>query len=140
MADNKQAVRAIEAAWSSNRLDDLDECFSTGFVTHASAPGLPPGLEGAKLAHQFSMKAMPDRQVEIVDLIGDGDKVVVRTRTTGTNTGGFEWLHVGPNGRKVDVESWAIYRFEDGKAAEMWGLNDVFGLAMQLGAMEHAPA
>jgi predicted ester cyclase len=137
---NKQVVAAIEAAWNGNRLDELDGHFAAGFVTHAQAPGLPPGLEGAKLAHQFSMKAMPDRKVEVLDLIGEGDRVLVRTRMTGTNTGGFEWLHVGPNGRAVDVESWAIYRLQDGQVAEAWGINDVFALAMQLGAMEHAPA
>ena len=89
MATNKDIVRAIEEAWDRNDTAALDGHFSPDFDNaHSGAPGLPVGLAGAKMAHGAAMVSFPDRRVEIVDLIAEGDRVFVRTRITGTNTGG----------------------------------------------------
>jgi predicted ester cyclase len=138
--DNAASVRSIEEAWDSGRLDDLDQYFADDFDNSRSGvPGLPGGLAGAKMAHQGVMQSFPDRNVEILDLFGDGDRVFIRTRVTGTNQGGFQAFGVGPNGNPFDIESWSVYRFEDGKAVEHWGMNDALTLGMQLGAFP-APA
>jgi predicted ester cyclase len=138
--DNAASVRSIEEAWDSGRLDDLDQYFAGDFDNSRSGiPGLPGGLAGAKMAHQGVMQSFPDRNVEILDLFGDGDRVFIRTRVTGTNQGGFQAFGVGPNGNPFDIESWSVYRFEDGKAVEHWGMNDALTLGMQLGAFP-APA
>jgi len=136
MASNAEVVRAIEAAWADNRLDDLDQHFAAGFDNAQSAtPGLPPGLEGSKMAHQGVMQSFPDRKIVILDLVEGGDRVFVRQRVTGTNTGGFPPFGVGPNGNPFDIEAWGVYRLEDGKVVEHWGINDAFTLGMQLGAI-----
>src|SRR5205814_2131477 len=113
---NKEVVRKIEEAWNAQRMDELDQYFDREFNNKQSGvPGLPAGLEGSKLAHQSSMKTFPDRKIEILELLGDGDKVFMRARLTGTNTGGFPLMGVGPNGRPIDIESWSVYRLKDGK-------------------------
>ena len=87
---NTEVIRAIEEAWGSNRLDDLDQHFAPGFDNSRSGtPGLPAGLAGAKRAHQGVMQSFPDRTQEILDVIADGDRVFVRSRVRGTNQGGF---------------------------------------------------
>ena len=86
---NKSVIHQIEEAWNSNELDKLDAFFAPGFVQHSGFPGAIPTLETAKQAHQMSMAAMPDRTAKIQEVISDDDKVVVRMRVTGTNTGGF---------------------------------------------------
>jgi predicted ester cyclase len=137
---NAASVRSIEEAWDTGRLDDLDHYFADDFDNSRSGiPGLPGGLAGAKMAHQGVMQSFPDRNVEILDVFGDGDRVFIRTRVTGTNQGGFQAFGVGPNGNPFDIESWSVYRFEDGKAVEHWGMNDALTLGMQLGAFP-APA
>jgi predicted ester cyclase len=137
---NAASVRSIEEAWDTGRLDDLDQYFADDFDNSRSGiPGLPGGLAGAKMAHQGVMQSFPDRNVEILDVFGDGDRVFIRTRVTGTNQGGFQAFGVGPNGNPFDIESWSVYRFEDGKAVEHWGMNDALTLGMQLGAFP-APA
>ena len=137
---NKDVVRKIEAAWNGQRLDELDQYFAPDFNNRQSAvPGLPPGLEGSKMAHQASMQTFPDRKIEILDMVAEGDKVFLRARVTGSNTGGFPPMGVGPNGRQIDIESWSVYRLKDDKVVEHVGLNDAFTLAMQLGAIP-APA
>jgi predicted ester cyclase len=136
MTTNVDVVRAIEAAWDEGRLDDLDRYFAPGFDNAQSGTqGLPPGLEGSKLAHQAVMRSFPDRKVEILSLVDGGDRVFVRNRVTGTNTGGFPPFGVGPNGNPFDIEAWGVYRLVDGKVVEHWGMNDAFSLGIQLGAI-----
>jgi predicted ester cyclase len=133
--ENEAVVRAIEGAWDNNKLDELDQYFAPDFDNSKSAAlGLPVGLAGAKMAHQSSMQSFPDRRIEILDLIAEGDRVFVRNRVTGTNQGGFPAFQVPANGRPIDIESWSVYRLRDGKVVEHWGLNDALMLLMQLGA------
>ena len=133
--DNAGVVRAVEEAWDQGKLNDLDQHFAEDFDNSRSAvPGLRPGLEGAKMAHQGVMQSFPDRKVEIVDVISEGDRVFVRTRVTGTNQGGFPLLGVPANGNPIQIEAASVYRLRDGKIVEHWGMNDGLMLAMQLGA------
>jgi predicted ester cyclase len=133
---NKDVVRHVEEAWGTNDLDALDQYFAPDFDNSQSAmPGVPAGLEGAKMAHAMSMFSFPDRRTEIVDLIAEGDTVVVRIRMTGTNQGGFPAFAVAANGNPVDIQYVGIYRLRDGKIVQHWGLNDVMSLLMQLGAI-----
>jgi predicted ester cyclase len=132
---NKEVVRRIEEAWDRQNLDALDQHFGPNFSSHAGVPGLPPGLKGAKLAHGMAMQSFPDRKMRIQHIVADGDKVVVWTRMTGTNQGGVQWIGAPANGKPVDIESVSVYRFENGKAVEHWGLNDVATLMMQTGVI-----
>src|SRR5947199_9025005 len=117
--DNNDVVRAVEEAWDGQDLDALDQYFAPEFDNSASAvPGLPPGLAGAKMAHQGVMQSFPDRKVEIVDLLSDGDSVFVRTRVTGTNQGGFPLLGVPANGNPIQIEAASVYRLRDAKIVE----------------------
>ena len=102
-------------------------------------PGMPAGREGAKAAHQMSMASFPDRRMTIEDVVGDGDRVAVRTTMRGTNTGGVPWLSVPANGRRVEIESISIYRVANDRVIEHWGQNDVGRLMMQLGAASPTP-
>jgi len=134
--ENKRIVRLVEEAWDGQKLGELDQYFSPKFDNSATAvPGMPPGLEGAKMAHQASMASFPDRRVRIEDIIADGDQVVVRIRMTGTNKGGLAWLGVPANGNKVDFQAISVYRLAGGKIVEHHAQNDVMTLMQQLGAM-----
>ncbi len=135
--DNKEVVRAVEEAWDGQDLDALDQYFAPEFDNSTSAvPGLPPGLAGAKMAHQGAMQSFPDRKVNIEEIVGDGDTVAIRTRITGTNDGGFPLFNVPANGAKIDFPAVGIYRLRDGKIVGHWGLNDALTLMMQLGAIQ----
>ena len=137
MADNKQVVRSIEEAWDRTDLDALDQYFAPDFDNAQSAtPGLPPGLAGSKTSHMGVMAAFPDRRVTILDLVGDGDQVVVRSRVTGTNTGGAPFLGAPePNGAKIDFEMWSLYELRDGRVVAHSGINDGLKGMMQVGSL-----
>lgn len=135
--DNKKTVQMIEEAWNRGDLGALDQHFAPNFDNSASAiPGLPIGLETAKQVHGMAMTSFPDRKTEVVELIGDGDKVMSRVRTTGTNKGGFPMYGAPANDAKVDFEMISVYTFDKkGKVISHRGLNDAYLLGIQLGAI-----
>jgi predicted ester cyclase len=100
---------------------------------------MPADLGMAKKAHAMVMEAFPDRNVELLDVIAEGDRVSIRTRVTGTNSGGAFWFGAPANDRSIDFESWALYRLEDGKVTESWGLNDGMAALIQLGTWAPPP-
>jgi len=138
-AKNKTVVSAIEKAWSTGNLPGLDKHFAPEYENHAAIPGMPTDLGTAKMAHDMAMQAFPDRNVELLDIVAEGDRVAIRTRVTGTNTGGAFWFGAPANDRPIDFESWAMYRLEDGKVTESWGLNDGMSAMIQLGTWEPPP-
>jgi predicted ester cyclase len=100
---------------------------------------MPATFDTFKMAHNMSMAAMPDRKVEILDTLAEGDKVVVRCLMTGTNTGGFPAFGAGPNGGKIEVEWISIYRLEGNKIAEHWAVLDYMAILTQIGAWAPPP-
>jgi steroid delta-isomerase-like uncharacterized protein len=132
---NKNVIRQIEEAWNANQLDMLDQYFAPNFVQHSAMPGSTPSLATAKQAHQAGMQGFPDRKTSIEDIVADGDKVAVRIRLTGTNTGGLPFIGVPANGKPVDVQYISIYTLQDGKVTEHRAVMDIMGLMQQLGAI-----
>ena len=131
--ENKATVRKYREAHNKNNLGALDAIVAKDLISHSALPGLPPGLEGGKMAHQAFLAAFPDTQTTTQDLIAEGDKAVERYSAHGTNTGAF--MGMPATGKKYSIESIVIYRFANGKIVEMWGLNDTQGLMTQLGMM-----
>ncbi len=135
--DPVDVVRTIEGIWNDGKLDELDDYFAPNFNNSASGVSmLPPGLEGAKMAHQMSMQAFPDRRTEIIDIFGSGDKVCVEVRCTGTNEGGVPWLGAPANGAKVDFRWMSVYEVKDGQITKHTGVIDTLTLLMQLGVVQ----
>jgi len=76
--------------------------------------------------------------MEAQDIIFSGDKVVSRTRATGTHRS--EFMGMPATGKAVDVQLIDIIRFgDDGLAHEHWGVFDALKMMQQLGAIPEAP-
>lgn len=90
-----------------------DVNFASNFVDHGAdvPPGTPPGPAGAKQYVGGAYKRFPDIQVQIEDLIAEGDKVVVRNHWTGTDA---------KNGQRIEFRGIVIWRIENRKIAERW--------------------
>jgi predicted ester cyclase len=67
------------------------------------------------------------------DTVVEGDKVLVRWRSTGTHEG--ELMGIPPTGRRVTMTGFDLFRIEGGKIAEMWQEADRLGLLQQLGVI-----
>jgi predicted SnoaL-like aldol condensation-catalyzing enzyme len=83
---------------------------SGDFLDHDEAGGPVVGPEPAKKMMDELYKFMPDIHVSIVDIIADGDKVMVRNIWSGT----------GPQGHKIQFKGFVLWKLKDGKIIERW--------------------
>jgi steroid delta-isomerase-like uncharacterized protein len=82
--------------------------------------------------------AIPDRHDEIVELLGEGDTVVVQYQIQGTHQGNF--YGIPATGKSLDVEAVAIFTLADGKIKDGWFMSDEVRLLNQLGTIMPARA
>lgn len=76
--------------------------------------------------------AFPDFDMEIVELIAEGQKVVGHFRCSGTHEG--EWLGVPATGRRFHrVDEIYIFEINDGKIVSAQGVEDNLSRMRQLG-------
>ena len=110
----KEFVRNhFEEFVNRKNLDIADRNFAPEFVDHGSdvPPGMPPGPAGAKQYVGGAYKKFPDIHVEILDLIAEDDKVVVRNHWTGTEAA---------SGTKYEFSGIVIWRIAHGQLVERW--------------------
>jgi predicted ester cyclase len=119
-ADPKTIVRRlIEEVMNDGRLDVIDELYT---------PQMAPGAR--RWITPFR-QSFPDVQMEIVELIAEGEKVVGRFRCSATHLG--PWRGQAPTGRRFErVDEVYIFRVRDGRIAEAWGIEDTASRERQL--------
>jgi len=123
---------------SAGDIEGFGDLVSDDFVEHEETPGLESTKEGVKQFFHMYRAAFPDLRMEAQDIISSGDKVVSRTRATGTHQS--EFMGMPATGKTVDVELIDIIRFgDDGLAHEHWGVFDALKMMQQLGAIPEAP-
>ena len=127
---NRDVVKKYHEVWSNGQVNELDKILAPDFVCHFIDGIEWKGIEGANSSITSHRKSFPDWNEEIVDMISEGDKVVTRFKSTGTQLGAFNGLD--PIGKKVTIYETAIYRIANGKIAEQWGFPDAISLNHQL--------
>ena len=135
MTDAVGVVRRLEEAWASFDHDTVRELWDPRFAEHAQHLGNPGDLDAAITANEGVRMAFPDVARTVEDIFGEGDKVVVRVRMQGTNSGGLPWFGIPANDRSVDVQWISEYQVRDGKVVAHWAQMDLPTMMMQLGAM-----
>ena len=75
--------------------------------------------------------AMPDMNISIRDIIGEGDRVMAQFNLVGTHKGNF--LGIPATGKKIEMGGMLACRFVGGKFAELWVFTDRLGMMQQLG-------
>ena len=108
-----------------------DELMTNDYVLRNPQVGSEhKGVEGNKEYYTGRKLMSSDSEFTIDEMIGEGDTVVITGALTGTNDG--ELLGKKPTGKKFSRIYVGIYRFKDGKIAEGWSLQDLFGFFRQL--------
>ena len=132
MADYKEmANRWYGEVVSGGKTELIDELCAPDFVDHDPLPGTSADLAGIKEFVAQIRAAFPDLQVTVDDLIGEGDRLAVRSTMRGTHEGDF--MGIPASGKKVEVSNYDFVRFENDQAAEHWGVIDSAALMEQLG-------
>ncbi|KAF5671973.1 hypothetical protein FCIRC_8546 [Fusarium circinatum] len=78
--------------------------------------------------------AFPDIRWSVEQVITEGDTVVLRSKTRGTQTGPF--MGFPPSGKSFEIVGMNLFTFSEGKIIEEQGLPDLFGILVQIGAVK----
>ncbi|MBO0884526.1 MAG: ester cyclase [Mycobacterium sp.] len=110
----------------------IDEVFAPDARIQTPLPVQAAGAQAVKEVFVALHRAFPDLHIEVEDVIAEGDKVVSRQTVTGTHHGG-EYMGLPPTGKSISYNEVFIFRFDDGRIAETWGVVDVLAQMRQLG-------
>jgi steroid delta-isomerase-like uncharacterized protein len=132
--DNTHNVEVYRRVFDAvNRGDEaaLDDLLTEGVLDNNPIPGQEPGVAGFKQWMRYVRTAFPDVRVTVEDTLSQGDRVAGRVTWRGTHEGPL--AGVAASGKPVQFTAIHIVRFEDGKAAEWWGVADLLGALQQIG-------
>jgi steroid delta-isomerase-like uncharacterized protein len=123
--------RAIEV-FNTGDMSVVDEITAEGAVGHDPAnPEEAVGPEGAKAVVKMYRDGFSDLNLRVEHQISDGDFVVTRWTSSGTNDGSLGGLP--PTGKSITGSGILIDKIVDGKVVESWSQWDNMGLMQQLG-------
>jgi predicted ester cyclase len=133
------ALRLIEV-FNGRRLELLEGVLHPEFRGRgisAFAPDKPEVGPGARRKlYEMFLQAIPDARGEVLDVVAEGDKVVLVDRFSGTHRGEF----FGRPGTGDHIEWMAIhiYTIRDGKVIEDVYMRDELAIMHQLGLVPSA--
>ncbi|MEV2251859.1 ester cyclase [Streptomyces sp. NPDC050147] len=127
----------LNSAVNSGDLDvisrTIDEVVAPDVLFHAPVPLGATGAEALKRVWEVLLRAFPDLHVAVEETVVEGGKVAAMNTVTGTHRG--EYQGMAPTGKTVRYNEIFIFRFVDGRIAEIRGVVDVLGQLRQLGAV-----
>ncbi|MDE1176588.1 MAG: ester cyclase [Edaphobacter sp.] len=139
LADNREmAQRFIYECWNIGKMETLWDMVAADCCLHDTAfPDAVTG-PGSLARHICSCRnGFPDMEFTIEDTIAERNEVVLHWSATGTHTG--DYFGMKPTGKCAAITGSSIFRFEDGRIAEMWADWNAMYLLMQLGLMPQPP-
>lgn len=131
--NQKEIIRQAFDALNSRDRDRFRESHAEDVLLHEYNEEMR-GID-AIVEHEWSnFEAFPDMEYAIEDIFAEGNRVAVRHTATGTHQGEFQGIE--PAGAEVEIPVMMMFRFEDGKVAEVWLYPDRLGMLQQLGAVK----
>jgi len=131
---NKEVILKLHHVWNSGSYELIPDVYADKFIAHwPKGWGINDshGHDGVAKAIKRIRTAYPDWHEEVADMIIEGDRVVTRYMSSGTNSGKFDNLPA--TGKKIEFTEISIYRIHDNKVIEQWCLGDDIHLSKQLG-------
>lgn len=130
--DNKAVVsRYYDEVLNQRRVNVLDEIAAEDYVEHDPFPGQGNGRADLKARVTGFHNAFKPLRFKVEDVIGEGDKVVVRWTNSGTDSGGF--MGIPPTGKQFGIAGIDIHIVRDGRLTEHWHVVDLLRQMQQLG-------
>jgi predicted ester cyclase len=120
------AGRWFTDGWTGD-LAMADRIFSDELRTN----GVHVGVAGPVTRIRDRLAAFPDLSTRIEDMFASGDKLTVTLMWRGTHTGSYGGI--AATGKTVEVRDTAMWRFRDGKVAEILTIQDQFAILKQIG-------
>lgn len=110
------------------------ELLAEGYVDH-DIPGVGEGGRDQLIDAVLAVRAaFPDIAPALDQVLVDGSFVAVRVQARGRHSG-TPFMGVPPSGREILWREQHVFRCEEGRIAEHWGVFDVHAILVQLGAI-----
>jgi steroid delta-isomerase-like uncharacterized protein len=129
-----QLAIGLMKTWNAHDLDGVETFYALeyeGVDVGAADPQLGP--KGARQAFERYLRAFPDLQFAISDMIVDGNQVVLVWQAHGTHQGTL--MHIPPTYRTIMVWGTSLLTVEDGKIWRARYIWDVAGLLRAIGLL-----
>ena len=107
----KLVIQHFEDFVNNRKAEVIHRNVTPDFYDHDGPGGKPIGVEGDEQMMRRMYELMPDLQITIADILGEGDKVVSRN----------VWHWTDPaSGDRREFHGFVEWRFEGNKIAERW--------------------
>ena len=131
-------IARVLDAWRRRDVSALADFHAEdGIVESPFAGGTTRGREAIAKVYEAFFHAFPDLTMQTDEPLIDGGRVVLVTRLSGTDRGGFMGMHT--TGRFVDFPCVLLFDIENGLIARERRIYDFTGLAVQVGAIKAKP-
>jgi predicted ester cyclase len=126
--------RITEEIWNQADLDRVPLYYTEDF-TSDYAPYASPrhGHEGIRAMVSGAHATFSPYREEILDMLAEGDRVMVRLMIGGKQTG--PWGPIPPSGKELRYQEVVVMTFRDGRIAHQKGLVDNLHALRQLGVV-----
>jgi predicted ester cyclase len=134
---NKAIVRRFyEEVFNRRKVELIDELIHEPFINNDLTPVSARDRASLKQFIVTLTAAFPNHHHQILDLIAEGDKVVMRCMFTGKHQGIFPGLLEDlPTHRTTCQQQIHILRIQDNQIAEHWVVRDDLAMMVQLGVI-----
>jgi predicted ester cyclase len=133
-AANDALLRRYFADINAHEVAALKDVIAENYVQREASQGT--GLAGMQAAYQRYFDMFPDFHLTLEDSVITDEKIVARFQITATHD---RPVQLGPNapvfaptGKKLAWEGISIWRVDNGKFVEHWGVDDLLGAAQQM--------
>jgi predicted ester cyclase len=127
--------KIFEEAYNKGNLAVLDELIDADYLRHQPPMKDVKGLAAYKKFVEDVRKAYTNFEMEVVEILQDGNKTVARIVLKGKHTGKTPTLMAPPTGKEVAMMGCVVSTWENGKVIEEWAYNDYMGLTQQFGVL-----
>jgi predicted ester cyclase len=121
---NKNIIQLLfDEILNRGDLSGLENVFDINVIGHDPTSLHPiKGINRIRLVYELFFEAFPGAKYSIEDLVAENDKITVRWRIKGKHLTDF--MDMKASGNNINVMGIIIYRLEDKKIIEYWGLFD----------------
>jgi steroid delta-isomerase-like uncharacterized protein len=136
--DTATVARAYFEAVGRRDLDAMTEFYAPGGV------GEIYGLVRLEVPETYRswfgdlFRAFPDFEMEIIEIIAEGEKAAVRWRANGSFSGSANFEGLAPNGSRVDIQGCDVLTVRDGRIQHNDAYMNGTEMLRQLGALPPA--
>ena len=128
-------LKMYETVWdeiiNKRKIDEINETNFDKNITLVAFPENVVGIAAFKDYYNNFLVGFSDVSFTIVDVFGQGDKIVKHWNFKGTHTGNF--FGIPATGNEVDIDGVTLVKMKDGKIAQEQDFMDNLSFYQQLG-------